>query len=657
MAVIANSNVPPTGPRRRLTLTGLRVTGPGVAAADLPLGPGLNVVCGASDTGKSHVLECIDFALGASTPPRRLPENERYTRVFLGLRAAGFPEVTLCRPFDANDIALIGSELAAAEETYPTEQLGGQHEEGDESTLSVFLLSRCGFDSRRLRANLRGRTQSLSFRNLAHFCAVPEERMFKKDSPARTGNKPQDTVLAATLALLVSGRDDAALVEAPDPKIRKAQLEAKVGLLNDLLTERRHQLGDETSTSQQVVDRLRALAAEVAALTDEAGSVQEQIQQMEFRRRDLVRERQDLDAREGVLGELVTRFELLASHYTSDLERLAAMREAADSFVLLDVAECPLCRASPPGTNSSSDLLDVDVEAFGAATSAERQKIESLRSDLEKTTLRLQSELAEVRARRSEVNAAVAEVSNTLEATLAPRERATGTQLKAAVDRQAALTRLLGLLQEIDRLELARSGHERELKAKKPKQKAVTRDDSGPFDRLATAVEEVLREWKWPGLQRVSFDTKALDLVIDGRPRGSHGKGYRALAHAAFMVGLMFHCRSEGLPHPGFVLLDSPILTLQQPEEDDDDAADDGDVAGGPTSPDEAARPESDELITSHMKDAFYAYLSRAAGDDQIVVLENDRPPRELRPNIRYQYFTKLTHRGRYGFYPSAKVV
>ncbi|MBK7270444.1 MAG: AAA family ATPase [Flavobacteriales bacterium] len=43
---------------------------------------GLNVIAGASDTGKSYALSCIDFALGASRSPRPIKEAHGYQFVF-----------------------------------------------------------------------------------------------------------------------------------------------------------------------------------------------------------------------------------------------------------------------------------------------------------------------------------------------------------------------------------------------------------------------------------------------------------------------------------------------------------------------------------------------------------------------------------------------
>lgn len=50
----------------------ITVTGEGLKPAELEFRDGLNVVEGSSDTGKSYIAGLIDFAFGASKPPRKI---------------------------------------------------------------------------------------------------------------------------------------------------------------------------------------------------------------------------------------------------------------------------------------------------------------------------------------------------------------------------------------------------------------------------------------------------------------------------------------------------------------------------------------------------------------------------------------------------------
>ena len=68
---------------RRLTLIG-----PGKAPAQVPFTRGLNVIAGPSNTGKSFIAQCLDYALGSGKPPKEdVPEAEGYSSVVLEIEA------------------------------------------------------------------------------------------------------------------------------------------------------------------------------------------------------------------------------------------------------------------------------------------------------------------------------------------------------------------------------------------------------------------------------------------------------------------------------------------------------------------------------------------------------------------------------------------
>jgi hypothetical protein len=106
------------------------------------------------------------------------------------------------------------------------------------------------------------------------------------------------------------------------------------------------------------------------------------------------------------------------------------------------------------------------------------------------------------------------------------------------------------------------------------------------------------------------------------------GKGYRAVTHAAFIIGLMRYCRREKIPHPGFVVLDTPLNPFKGPD----------DGPGG--------------LVNDEVKSAFFEDLANDITGDQFIILENTEPPAHLIPKIRYHHFTKNPASGRYGFFP-----
>ena len=141
-------------------------------------------------------------------------------------------------------------------------------------------------------------------------------------------------------------------------------------------------------------------------------------------------------------------------------------------------------------------------------------------------------------------------------------------------------------------------------------------------------MEELLSAWNYPDLGSVAFDTDKCDLVIGGKDRANTGKGYRAITHAAFVIALMKYCRMKSIPHPGFVVLDTPVNPYKGPSQ------------------------SSSDKLSDDVKAAFFRYLAQDGSGDQVIVMENYDPPPDVIASATYYNFTRNPHVGRYGFFP-----
>jgi hypothetical protein len=124
----------------------------------------------------------------------------------------------------------------------------------------------------------------------------------------------------------------------------------------------------------------------------------------------------------------------------------------------------------------------------------------------------------------------------------------------------------------------------------------------------------------------VHFEVADRDLVINGKKRSSRGKGMRAITHAAFNIALMEFCKAQNRPHPGFLVLDSPLLAYREPDNHEDD------------------------LQGTDVQDRFYDYLAGLT-DRQVIIIENLTPPDTTIQRPSTKFFSK-TAEGRYGFFP-----
>jgi len=107
------------------------------------------------------------------------------------------------------------------------------------------------------------------------------------------------------------------------------------------------------------------------------------------------------------------------------------------------------------------------------------------------------------------------------------------------------------------------------------------------------------------GPGNIHFDEGNRDVIISGKRRSSRGKGVRAITHSAFVLALMKLCEDKSRPHPGFVILDSPLLSYREPDGPDDD------------------------LRNTDVQTRFYRQLE-SWKDRQVIVIENLDPPNEI---------------------------
>jgi hypothetical protein len=152
-------------------------------------------------------------------------------------------------------------------------------------------------------------------------------------------------------------------------------------------------------------------------------------------------------------------------------------------------------------------------------------------------------------------------------------------------------------------------------------------------DKFAALVLQLLKDWHFPNGERVHFDLRARDLIINGKNRTSFGKGLRAITQAAFTIGLLEFCRQNGTPHPGFAILDSPLLSYREPE------------------------GEADDLRGTDLNARFFEFLAKLHDDRQVIIIENTDPPPDVQALPQTMKFAKKPGAGRHGFFPTGSML
>ena len=147
----------------RLILRHLCFTGPDRSPAVLTFERGLNVLYGASDTGKSFVLEAIDFMLGGSKPLKDIKERVGYDQIFLGIEATGDSTFTLVRSTSGGRFHLFKGLYQTFPEDAEATPLSQKHTKGKDDSVSSFLLTKLGLHGKKIRKKRPRRNSAIQF--------------------------------------------------------------------------------------------------------------------------------------------------------------------------------------------------------------------------------------------------------------------------------------------------------------------------------------------------------------------------------------------------------------------------------------------------------------------------------------------------------------
>lgn len=603
-----------------ITLKFLAYLGVHKKSVILEFDQGLNVIYGASDTGKTFILQTIDFMLGAKEI-RDIPEIKGYTDILLGIQISTDEKFTIARKANGGDFTVfeglhreIGPELTG-------EKLKSKHKDGKTNTISAFLLDKVNLNDKRLKRNISGDTNSLSFRNLSHLVIIDEEKIQKQISPILTGQHVSKTPEISLFNLLLTGIDNSYLEYKPKKESSSASDLAKVQILDELILELKANFEDNNPDEKAINLQLERLEKTLNSLKENILIKEGKFNKLVIFLNELKNKNIELHERDSEIKALISRFSLLETHYLSDLNRLEALTEAGSFLQSFENIDCPLC-----GVSNLKDCEDAHLySSILDASKAEYQKIEFLKNDLKLSISKLEQE-------QTDIASQIQENAQTIEKLEKEMNIENPIKIEMMDDYAEALSIKVSLENSLKILDRINSYEEKKkLMTVKPIEKNVPELELEPevdkTDIFAKKVGSILVNWGVTNNKTVTFDQAKNDLVIDTKLRTSRGKGMRSITHAAFTVGLMEYCKEQELPHPGFIILDTPLLAYREPESDDQ------------------------ALLENGVDEKFYNYLN-GIQDRQIIIIENNDPPKSIKAQKFTRYFSKSSTQGDYGLFP-----
>lgn len=613
-----------------IRLRHLVFTGPGIEPAKLGFDEGLNIIYGASNTGKSFALKAILFMLGVSKSLPKIEEIAPYDAVWLGLTLPDNHDITLYRAAQGGQFKLYEGLLkqAGVKDGLVLRQ---QHDSKRTDTVSHLLLEAMGVAGRAIVRDGNCKKDALSIYLLSPYAVVSEQDIIAEKSPVFTSGSPSQRTFEQNLfKFLLTGVDGTAAVTVPKPTERKVAKDAKIELVDELITQLDAELGesppDESETKEQL-ERLERSAGDLVARLKEA---QERLDSLVGERRKVMDRFRELIERVGELELTIERFSKLQSVYSSDLQRLQSIEEGGFVLVAMTDRDCPVCGASSDAHKHNHAADEIAMAHKAAA--AEARKIEREQRELFQTIASLKAEAAGLRRTVDLEKNEIDKLDDDIDKAR-PYEVSLRKNYEAYVSKRSEITNVLDLCRRRSNLLARRAQINAEPTRRSKGDAPAIGPDSTTLFRFGETVKSVLTEWRFPDADKAQFDPEAMDITVAGKLRSANGKGVRAILHAAFNVAIIVFCIENQLPYPSFLVLDTPLLTYREPMTS----------RYGELSDDERA------LKKTGLAEHFYKHLDSLKDKVQLIVIENSDPPDSTRDIARIETFSGLRGNGRFG--------
>lgn len=617
--------------RRRIVIDRLMFTGPERAPVFVDFGTGVNIIWGASNTGKSFVRKSIDYLLGGELPTLP-PEGQGMDNYLLWLTLPGDNKVTLRASALGGNIYKADGHLEAVSEGSPGYELFSRKHVGSPN-VSSYLLSSVGYREAQLLKNERAEKSPFSLRVVMRYLLVDETRMIDEKSLLLAHHTAITSEDKGLLKFLLTGVDGSSIPQVRSGDQLKAAKDGQIELLSQMADQLRKVIDDTVETDAMVAN-LEAAEREKADLLEVVEERQSNLDTLVLGERSLSDEIQRHQARIAELKALMIRFEELARVYNSDIDRLEGLEEGGFLLQRFATINCPLCGASPDHQEHDHGLGAVEEQRHAVEVEIDKIRVEA-------------RDLADALA---DAAAEIVEVEQLIEAANARLDEVRLARIEAEQKEVSARSIFLGASARCEKLEADLDNRRRvtDLEGQIARIKATTvkaRQRAEGIDvnldlsnseshQLSTVVKQVLKAWNYPGADALHFDKGDQDIVVDGKRRRDNGAGVRALLHAAFKVGVLIYCIDNGRPHPGFVILDSPLFAYRPAEERFEDLGDD-----------------EMELRKADVATHFYQHLQSMADKAQFIVIENHKSDQDVvTPYNNYQ-FTKNKSIGRAGLF------
>lgn len=600
----------------RFILKKLTVSGGGHKDSIIEFSEGFNLIIGPSNTGKSLVMDCLDYVFGFSPkvnkPSKIVDNNNGYTHVELELTTEN-GSITFKREIGTTKVVVTSSDSNIESDTYSSDH------KAKKSINNIFLQLIGIDDVHKILSSQKGSTQKLTWRSILHLFFMKQKDIDRETSALLSPGAIGPTSSGAALLYLLTGKDANEFTKPEDPEISIAKRNAIMMYIRDKkdqLSQRREDL-ENLLTEHNIAD----VKTVIDSINTEINSIQQELNTATEKSKELMAKIYHQNSKLSECNTVLYNFHSLSKQYQSDVRRLGFIVDGQLASVNHGIAKhCPFC---------DSELKEEPSEDYIAATSIELLKLEkhiSELSDAQKTADNQKKDIEESIALLEYEKHHLDDYINT---TLHPKLNSFKKELNDNL-------RIIKWQNELEIISQDEQRYSADLFEKEteenPNEIIYNIFSSYEYDLIHGYEKEListLEESNIGGASTARLNMKSFDIEIDNHSKPTcMGGGYCAILNTLAVYAMNTYIYSKSGHAPGFFAIDSALTQLSEAE-----------------------------YITEEnsVKHSFMNFLISNALDRQVIMVEQKDeipfvPVEDKTKGIHVIEFSRNPELGRYGF-------
>ena len=594
---------------KRFQLIKLIVSSENFKESIINFSPGLNFILGPSNTGKTLLVEYIDYVLGGDSEKVK-HNNFGYYLITLELQTSNNYIVSLSREINNSKITVTSNDPSIKSGTYSKNK-------DSINNINTILLSLIGINEiPKILRTQKGETSLLSWRAIRHLFLLKQDNIDANNSILLNPSGYNGTLSPSALLYLINRYDANEIIKQESPEIQKAKKESVTFYINkqiDYLHKKKHSIEKLLSENENTnIDK------EISIVKDSLIATQNLISETTLTNTKIFENIQNKNDKLIKNKSIINSFISLEEQYHSDIDRLNFIISGHTHISPNEVTMCPIC---------SSKVKNPIENGLVISAKAELQKLNTDLYNLSLAKNTIQGKIDNLNNELAELNIQKEELDKKISAILSPKLDMLKNELDTLIKISTAKGEInnINVLLELYQVELEKQ--EQEITTKEIQYKIKEKYTSEILTPFKHILKNAIIHSKFENTGKIDFNLTSFDIELNNKPKTSFaGGGYTSVLNTltAFCM-FKYLLENNGLA-PNFFIVDSALSQLSETEFKDDSLT---------------------------IKTGFLDYLYTNSENKQIILIEHKEkiPKKFLKyKDINIIEFTKDKNHDRYGF-------